>query len=78
MVTITLYCPHCQSDALVCNGHATPNVGPAMRGWFECELREHGHRYKFLHLDDLAHWIVNDRLWGAFRAALRDVVPPEV
>ena len=24
MVTITLHCPHCQSDALVCNGHA-PN-----------------------------------------------------
>jgi len=24
MVTITLYCPHCQSDALVRNGHA-PN-----------------------------------------------------
>jgi hypothetical protein len=24
MVTITLHCPHCQSDALVRNGHA-PN-----------------------------------------------------
>src|SRR5258708_29052949 len=24
MVTITVPCPHCQSDALVCNGHA-PN-----------------------------------------------------
>ena len=24
MVTITLHCPYCQSDALVCNGHA-PN-----------------------------------------------------
>jgi IS1 transposase/InsA N-terminal domain len=26
MVTITLHCPHCQSDALVRNGHAPSNT----------------------------------------------------
>jgi hypothetical protein len=57
---------------LVCNGHAQPNVDPIMVGWFEQELRDHGHRYEFMHLDNLANWIIQGRLYGAFRAALRE------
>ena len=58
---------------LVCNGHAGPYVDPALRGWFQQELRDHGHRYEFMHLDALATWIVEGRLYETFRAALRDV-----
>jgi hypothetical protein len=62
-----------QIGVLVCNGHAGPNVDPVMSGWFAQELRDHGHRYEFMHLDSFANWIINDRLYNVFRAACREV-----
>ena len=58
---------------LVCNGHAQPSVGPVMLGWFDEQLRDHGRRCEFIHLDDLANWIISDRLVSEFRSALAEV-----
>lgn len=58
---------------LVCNGHALPNVDPVMRGWFEVQALDHGRKFEFMHLDDLANWIVRHGLVSEFRAALAEV-----
>jgi hypothetical protein len=58
---------------LVCNGHAKPNVDPVMRGWFEAQARDHGREFEFMHLDDLANWIVRCGLVNEFRAALGEL-----
>jgi hypothetical protein len=57
---------------LVCNGHAQPHLDPIMRGWFEAQARDHGRKFEFMHLDDLASWIVRCGLINEFRAALAE------
>jgi hypothetical protein len=58
---------------LVCNGHANPYTESPMKGWFEKQLRDHGRKYQFMHLDDLVRWIDSQRLYSDFRAACADL-----
>jgi hypothetical protein len=58
---------------LICNGHANPYVEPTMKAWFEEQKRAHNRDFKFMHLDDLVNWIVDDRLVNEFRAVLREL-----
>jgi hypothetical protein len=61
---------------LVCNGHAQPHVEPTMEGWFTQELRDHGHTFRFMHLDDMVTWIFGQRLFSAFRSACAELGLP--
>jgi hypothetical protein len=54
---------------LVCNGHALPNVDPVMLGWFEAQAQDHGRKFEFMHLDDLANWI--RPMWSRERVSRR-------
>ncbi len=54
---------------LVCNGHAKPNVEPAMGGWFAAQKRSFGRTFEFMHIDDLVNWILRCGLVSDFRAA---------
>jgi hypothetical protein len=58
---------------LICNGHVNPYVEPVMEGWFQEQKRTHGHIIKFMSLDHLARWIVNERLINDFRIALSEL-----
>jgi hypothetical protein len=58
---------------LVCNGHANPNVELVMAGWFAEQERDHHRRFRFMHLDDLVNWIIDDRLENEFRAVLDEL-----
>ena len=58
---------------LVCNGHANPSVEPVMSGWFAEQEHDHRRAFRFLHLDGLVNWIVDDRLVNEFRAALLEL-----
>jgi hypothetical protein len=61
---------------LVGNGHAQPHVEPTMEGWFTQELRDHGHTFRFMHLDDMVTWIFGQRLFSAFRSACAELGLP--
>jgi len=67
----------CQVDEtegiLICNGHAQPQVEPTMENWFEQELRDHRHTFRFMHLDDIVNWIHDQRLYNAFRNACAEL-----
>jgi hypothetical protein len=58
---------------LICNGHIAPIVEPVVNGWFEAELRDHGHRYSLIHLDRWVRWIVERNLLSAFRHTLMEL-----
>src|SRR5262249_6963520 len=58
---------------LVCNGHANPNVEPAIEGWFAEQEHDHHRRFRFMHLDDLVHWIIDDQLVNEFRSVLDEL-----
>ena len=55
---------------LICNGHINPYVEPVMEGWFQEQKQAHGCTIKFMSLDHLVQWIVNEGLINDFRAAL--------
>ena len=58
---------------LICNGHLNPYVEPVMEGWFQEQKQTHGRTIKFMSLDHLVQWIVNERLINDFRAALSEL-----
>jgi hypothetical protein len=64
---------HEREGILICNGHANPHAEPAMLGWFERQARDHGRAYRFMHLDDVAGWIDQQRLYGTFRGACAEL-----
>jgi hypothetical protein len=61
---------------LVCNGHANPYVEPLIGPWIVEQARAYGRRLRFMHLDDLVNWIVNDRLVNEFRTIATELGLP--
>lgn len=61
---------------LVCNGHANPYVEPLIGPWIDEQARAYGRHFKFIHLDDLVNWIVNDRLVNEFRTVATELGLP--
>jgi len=61
---------------LVCNGHANTYVEPLIGPWIEEQARAYGRRFKFVHLDDLVNWIVNDRLVNEFQTIAKELGLP--
>lgn len=61
---------------LVCNGHENTYIEPVMEGWFAEQRHDHGRRFRFIHLDSLVNWIVDDRLMNEFRAVLNELDIP--
>jgi hypothetical protein len=44
-----------------------------MEGWFDAQKRDHNRDFKFMHLDSLVNWIINDRLVNELRAVLDEL-----
>lgn len=57
---------------LVFNGHPNANVEPVMQGWLN-EQTKMGRKFKFMHLDDLVNWIVDNRLTTELRKVLAEL-----
>jgi hypothetical protein len=58
---------------LICNGHALPHVEPVMEGWFEEQKRVYGRDIRFVHLDLIIDWIVNEHLINEFKVVLAEL-----
>jgi hypothetical protein len=58
---------------LICNGHINPYVEPVVEGWFQEQKKAYGRTIKFMSLDHLVQWIVNERLINDFRAAFAEL-----
>jgi hypothetical protein len=53
---------------LICNGHALDQPERTMGPWFDEQRRAYGRDFKFMHLDDLVHMIIENRLVNDFEA----------
>jgi hypothetical protein len=62
-----------REGVLVCNGHANNHVEPIIGPWIEEQARAYGRVFRFMHLDDLVNWIVQDGLVGEFRAIVAEL-----
>lgn len=58
---------------LLCNGHANTYVIPAMEGWVKEQRDALGRDYRFMHLDDMVTWIINQRMINVFKSALSEL-----
>jgi hypothetical protein len=61
---------------LVCNGHANTYVEPIIGPWLEEQKRANDRLFRFMHLDDLVSWIMNDRLVTELRAVAGELGLP--
>jgi hypothetical protein len=57
---------------LVFNGHANTNVEPVMQGWLDDQTKS-GRQFRFMHLDDLVNWIVDNALVTELRTVLTEL-----
>jgi hypothetical protein len=67
---------HRRVGILVWNGYADPHVDPLMQAWQKDQLAAFRREYEFMHLDDIASYILDSRLVTAFREALAEVKIP--
>lgn len=62
-----------REGVLICNGHANIYAEPVIQGWFQEQKQDHDHEFRFMHLDDIVNWIIDDRLINEFKAALNEL-----